>query len=100
MLQTGKIQQFPEKSSYIKYESSGNGNKNLSVKDYLNETKTYLRDIMIIVQIWDTQEVPLTIATNFTYSKDVYKDRAMHSKSSNIEYMIYDNANESVDVIF
>ena len=55
---------------------------------------------MIIVQIWDTQEVPLTIATNFTYSKDVYKDRAMHSKSNNIEYMIYDNANESVDIIF
>ena len=100
MLQTGKIRQFLEKNNHIKYESSGNRNKNLSVNEYLNEIKTYLRDIMIIAQIPDMQKIPLTIPINLIYSKEVYEDRVMHPKSSNIEYMTYDNANEIVDILF
>ena len=33
--------------NYIEYERSGHKNKNLSVKYYINEIKTYLRDIII-----------------------------------------------------
>ena len=38
----------------IKYESSGDRNKNLSVKECLNKIKPYLRDIIINLQKSDT----------------------------------------------
>ena len=56
--------------------------------------------MMIILQKSYTWEIQLTIAINFIYSKDVYEDRLMHSKINNIEYLIYDNANEVVDILF
>ena len=45
-------------NNYIEYESNGDRNKNLLVKDYLNEIKPYLRDIMIKKK---------RITTNLTY---------------------------------
>ena len=42
----------------------------------------------------------LTIAINFISSKDVDEERVMHSKSDNIELMLYDNANEVVNKVF
>ena len=36
-------------NSYFKYESSGNKNKNLSLKGYLDKIKAYFRDIIIIL---------------------------------------------------
>ena len=41
-------------NNYIKYESSGDKNKNLSVKEYLDKIKPYLRDIIINLQKSDT----------------------------------------------
>ena len=37
-------------NNYIKYESNGDKDKNLSVKEYLNETTHYLK--YIITKIW------------------------------------------------
>ena len=37
-------------NNYMEYESSGNKNKNLSVKEYLDKIKPYLRDIIINLQ--------------------------------------------------
>ena len=34
-------------NNYIEYESNGNKNKNLSVQEYVDEIKPYLRDIII-----------------------------------------------------
>ena len=33
-------------NNYIEYESSGDKNKTLSVKEYLNKTRPYLKDII------------------------------------------------------
>ena len=49
-------------NNYIEYESSGNRNKNLSVKEYLDEIKSYLTDIMINLQKSDTFKIQLTTA--------------------------------------
>ena len=38
----------------------------------------------------DTWKTQLTIAVNFVFSKDNDEERAMHSKSDNIENMIND----------
>ena len=42
----------------------------------------------------------LTIVINFVSSKDNDEERAMHSKSDNIEFMIYDNADKDTKDLF
>ena len=78
----------------------GDRNKNLSVKEYLDKIKPCLRDIIINIQEIDTWKIQLAIAINFISSKDVDKERIMHLKNDNIEFMSYDNANEIANELF
>ena len=87
-------------NNYIEYESSGDRNKSLLVKEYLDKIKTYLRDIIINLQKSDTSKIQSAIAINFTSSKDVDEEYVMHWKSNNIEFMLYDNANKAVNELF
>ena len=41
-------------NNYIAYESNGDKNKSLSLKEYLDKIKSYLRDIVIDLQEYDT----------------------------------------------
>ena len=75
-------------------------NKNLSVKEYLNKIKPYLRDIITNLQKSETWKIQLTIAINFNSSKDADEKRVMHSKSDNIEFMLHDNVNEVFNELF
>ena len=50
----------------MEYESSGDWNKNLSVKEYFDKFKTYLRDITIL-QKSDTRNTKLTFGINFIF---------------------------------
>ena len=59
-----------------------------------------MRVIIINLQKCDTRKIQLTIAINFISSKDVDEERVMHSKSNNIEFMPYDNANEVLNELF
>ena len=45
--------------------------------------------MIINLQKSDTWKIQLTIAINFVSSKDVDKERVMHSESDNIEFMSY-----------
>ena len=58
-------------NNYIKLESNGNRNKNLSSEEYLNKLKSYLKDIIIDLQISGTWKIQLTIAINFISSEDI-----------------------------
>ena len=87
-------------NNYIKYGSSGDRNKNLSVKEYLDKIIPYLRDTIINLQTFDTWKIQLTIEINFFSSKDVDKECVMYSKSGNIEFMSYDNVNEVANKLF
>ena len=78
----------------MEYESHGQRNKNMLVKEYLNETELYLKDIIIDLQRSGTWKSQLTTAINFVSSKDTNEEQVMHSKSSNIEFMSYNNADE------
>ena len=80
--------------NFIEYESNGDRNKNLSVKECFNKIKLYLRDIMIDLQKSGTWKVQLTIAINLISSKDVDEDRLVFI--NNKEFIIYDNANDTV----
>ena len=59
-----------------------------------------MRDININLQKSNTCKIQLTIAINFISSKDVDEERVIHSKSYNVEYMLYDNAYEAVNELF
>ena len=83
--------------NYIEYESNGNRNKSLSLKEYLNEVNLYLKDIIVTsTVIWKFQSV----ATNLISSKDNDKEQVMHWKGDNIEVMTYDSANEVIKELF
>ena len=87
-------------NNYIEYESSSDRNKNLSVKECLDKNKPYLRDIIINLQKSDTWKIQLTIAINFISSKDAEEERVMHSRSNNIKFTSYIDANEVADELF
>ena len=55
----------------MEYESNSDRNKNLSLDKYLNKIQFYLRNIIIDLQNSDTWIIQLTLAINFSSSKDV-----------------------------
>ena len=58
---------------------------------------TKLRNIIIDLQNSDTWIIQLTIAINFISSKDAEEERVMHSRSDNVKFASYNDANEVVD---
>ena len=79
-------------NNYVEYESNGDRNKNLSIKQYLDEIKPCLRDKIFDLQNSDTWKIQLTIAIKFISSKDAEEEGVMHSKNDNIKFTIYGNA--------
>ena len=88
------------RNNYIEHESNGDKNKTLSIKEYLDEIKPYLRDVIKNLKKSDTWKIQLKIGINFISSNDTDEEQAMHSESNNIELMIYDNADEATQEIF
>ena len=64
-------------NNYIEYESKGDKNKTLSVGEYFNKIRPYLKDINNFKKShrWKIQ---LTTAINFISSKDNEKEHVMH----------------------
>ena len=73
--------------SYVEYESNGDKNKTLLIKEYLSKIRPYLKDIIYDIKKSDTWK---TIAINLTSSEGTDGECVMHSKSENIEIMIDD----------
>ena len=86
--------------NYIEYESNGDKNRNLSLDKYLNKIEPNLRNIITDLQNSDTWKVQLTIAINFTSSKDVNEKRVMHLRSNNTEFTSCNNVNKITDELF
>ena len=63
--------------NYVRYKSSDDRNKNLSVKEHLDKIKPFLRDITINPQKSDIWKSQLTVAINFVSSKDVHGECVM-----------------------
>ena len=74
--------------------------KNLSVKEYINKIKPYLRDIIINLQKSGKWKVQLTIVSNSISSQDVDEKRVVHLDRDNSEFTTFDNANNVVDELF
>ena len=67
--------------NHIEYESNGDRNKTLSMEEYLNKIRPYLKEIINNLKRSDTWKIRLSIATNFMSSKDTDEEGLMHSKS-------------------
>ena len=64
--------------------------KKISIEEYLNEIKPYLKIIIIDLQKSDIWKNQLTITINFISSEETEEKQTMHSKNDNIEVMTYD----------
>ena len=87
-------------NNYIKYESNGNKNRNLSLKVYLKKIESYLKNIIINIRNSDTWKIYLTIATNFISSKDTKEESVMHSSSDNITFTTNSDENYVIENLF
>ena len=59
-----------------------------------------MRNIIIDLQNSDTWKTQLIISIDLISSKDAEEDRVMHSKSNNIKFTSYNDADEAVDELF
>ena len=79
-------------NSYIEYEINSDRNKTLSVGEYFNKIRLYLKNIINSLKKSDIWKFQLTIANNLTSSLDNDEEHVIHSKCDNIEIMINDKA--------
>ena len=86
-------------SNCIKLESTGDRNKSLSIKEYLDFIKPYLKVIINNFEKSGIWKIQLTVAINFISSKDIDEERVMPSKSDKIEIMSYDKADKAWKVV-
>ena len=84
----------------MEYKSNSNENSSLSLDEYLNKIKSYLRTIIIDLQNSDTWKIQLTIAINFIPLRDTEEEHVMHSNSDSIKFTSYNDANEVVNELF
>ena len=87
-------------SKCTEYKSTGDKDKTLSIKDYLDEIKLYLSEIINDHKTKDEWKIHLTMTVNFFSSKDSEKIRTMHSKSDNIETLIGNETDEIIEDLF
>ena len=85
---------------YVSYESNGDRNKTLLIKEYLGKIKPCLKDINKLKKS-DTWKIQLTIPIKFvTSNKDTGEEHEIHSKKDSIELMIYDKSDENIKELF
>ena len=67
----------------MEYESNDDKKKPLSVQEYLNKIRPYLKEIINNLKKSDTWKIQLTTANNFISSTDNDKEHVIHSESDN-----------------
>ena len=73
----------------------------LSIGEYLNKIRPYLKDVINNLKKSDAWEIQLTMAINVISSKnDNNQERLMHSKRDNIEIEINHEADEVIKEFF
>ena len=73
----------------------------LSIGEYLNKIRPYLKDVINNLKKSDAWEIQLTMAINVISSKnDNNQERLMHSKRDNIEIKINHEADEVIKEFF
>ena len=88
-------------NNYIEYKSNGDRYQTLSVEEYLDKIRPYLKDIINDLKKSDAWKIQLMTTVNFISSNDDNDEqRVMHSKGNNIEIMISDEVDELIEELF
>ena len=85
-------------NNYVDYESNGDKNETLSVEEYLQKFRLYLKDIVNNLKKSDMWKINLTIANNFISFIDNDEECVMNSEIENIEIMISDEADKVIKI--
>ena len=92
------------KGNYKKYQSRGNGNKNLSVKQYLDMIIPYLRDVINDHNATKTQseewKIQVSMHVKFISSKDTGETRTIYLWSDNAKIMWGNKTNGIINELF
>ena len=83
-------------NNYIEYENNSNRNKTLSLEEYLNKIRPYLKDIINNLKKSDKQKIQLAISINSISFIDNDEEHVMHLKGDNIEIMMNDEADKVI----
>ena len=75
-------------NNYIEYESNTDRNRTISVEEYLNKIRLYLKDIITNLKKSNTWKIQLTIADNSIFSIDNDEEHVMLLQNDNIGIMI------------
>ena len=85
--------------NYVQYKS--NGEKILSLKEYLNLTEKYLRELIEQYKLKGEWKVQLTIEVNFISQKPGSDEtRIKYTKSDNTEIMFGDDNDDIIEQLF
>ena len=90
-------------NNYIQYESMGDKDKNLSVKEYIDVIRPYLSDIINDHKTQGEWKIYVTIVINFISSmdsKDSDKTPVLHFKIHNIEIIMGRETDEIIEELF
>ena len=88
-------------NNYAQYESKGDKNKILSIREYLNMIRPYSVNMINDHKNQSEWKIQLTIAVNFISSKPESDETCiMHTKSNNIEIMIGSDTNKVIEKLF
>ena len=89
------------KGKYKYYESRGDNEKRLSVKQYLNKITQHLYDLindhMIARRVWKIQ---ISMCANFISSKDTRETRVIYVWSDNVKIMWGSDADDIIRKLF
>ena len=84
----------------MEYESRGDKDKNLSLEDYLDIIKPFLRDMINNHKTHGEWKIQLTMQITFISSLDTGEFRIMHSKSNNVEIMMGTETDDIINELF
>ena len=87
-------------NNYVEYRRDGNEDKNLSIKEYLDEIRPYLSDIINEHKNKDEWKMHINMSINFISSKDSNEVRTMYTKSGNVDIMTGVDTNDVVEGLF
>ena len=90
-----RVSKFWSKN-YDEYESNGDRNERLSVEEYLNKIRPYLKGIINNLKKSLTWKIQLITANHFISFIENDEECVMHSKCDNIEVMTDNEADEDM----
>ena len=86
--------------SYVEYESRGDNDDNLSLDEYLNIIRLYLRDMINNHKAHGEWKIQLVMKINFISSLDDNEFRVMYTKSDNVEIMSGTETSDTINELF